>query len=216
MWTAGFPEPRTFSRAGRAAAARTRAGDFDVVHDNQTLGYGLLEHRARSGCPLVTTIHHPITFDRRIDLAAAPTWRKRLTLRRWYGFLRMQGRVARRLRTVLTPSESLRARRRRATSASTRPGSQVIPLGVDDVFVPPTEPRVPGRILAMASADAPMKGIATLLEAFAKLRTERDARAAAGHQARARRPHRAAPRPARHRRPRALRARHQRRRAGRR
>ena len=33
---------------------------------------------------------------------------------------------------------------------------------------------MPGRILAMASADAPMKGIATLLEAFAKLRTERD------------------------------------------
>jgi glycosyltransferase involved in cell wall biosynthesis len=51
---------------------------------------------------------------------------------------------------------------------------QVIPLGVDDCFVPPTEPRVPGRIVAMASADAPMKGIATLLEAFAKLRTERE------------------------------------------
>jgi glycosyltransferase involved in cell wall biosynthesis len=32
---------------------------------------------------------------------------------------------------------------------------------------------VPGRIIAMASADAPVKGIATLLEAFAKLRTER-------------------------------------------
>ena len=40
--------------------------------------------------------------------------------------------------------------------------------------MPPTAPRVPGRILAMASADAPMKGIATLLEAFAKLRVERD------------------------------------------
>ena len=51
---------------------------------------------------------------------------------------------------------------------------QVLLLGVDDGFQPPTEPRVPGRILAMASADAPMKGIATLLEAFAKLRTERD------------------------------------------
>jgi glycosyltransferase involved in cell wall biosynthesis len=50
----------------------------------------------------------------------------------------------------------------------------VIPLGVDDVFRPPTEPRVPGRIVAMASADTPMKGIGTLLEAFAKLRTERD------------------------------------------
>ena len=42
------------------------------------------------------------------------------------------------------------------------------------MFAPPTEPRVPGRIVAMASADAPMKGIATLLEAVAKLRTERD------------------------------------------
>jgi glycosyltransferase involved in cell wall biosynthesis len=51
---------------------------------------------------------------------------------------------------------------------------QVILLGVDDGFTPPSRPRVPGRILAMASADAPMKGIATLLEAFAKLRTERD------------------------------------------
>ena len=50
---------------------------------------------------------------------------------------------------------------------------RVIPLGVDDGFRPPTAPRVPGRIVAMASADAPMKGIATLLEAFAKLRTER-------------------------------------------
>jgi glycosyltransferase involved in cell wall biosynthesis len=50
----------------------------------------------------------------------------------------------------------------------------VIPLGVDDVFQPPTAPRVPGRIVAMASADAPIKGVSTLLEAFAKLRTERD------------------------------------------
>jgi len=53
-------------------------------------------------------------------------------------------------------------------------GLRVIPLGVDEVFGPPTGPRVPGRIVAMASADAPMKGVATLLEAFAKLRTERD------------------------------------------
>jgi glycosyltransferase involved in cell wall biosynthesis len=45
---------------------------------------------------------------------------------------------------------------------------------VDEVFAPPTQPRVPGRIVAMASADTPLKGIPTLLEAFAKLRTERD------------------------------------------
>ena len=32
---------------------------------------------------------------------------------------------------------------------------EVIPLGVDEVFVPPTTPRVSGRLLAMASADSP-------------------------------------------------------------
>ena len=171
MWTAGFPEPRTFSRRV-LSVLRERAGDFDVVHDNQTLGSALLGLEREVGLPLVTTIHHPISIDRRIDLANAPTLRKRLTLRRWYGFVRMQARVARRMRTVVVPSESSArdvVREFGVDPARTR----VVLLGVDDTFVPPTEPRVPGRILAMASADAPVKGIATLLEAFAKLRTER-------------------------------------------
>ena len=171
MCLAGFPEPKTFS-ARIARLMRERAGDFDVAHDNQVLGTGLLELEAL-GLPMVTTIHHPITMDRRIDLQTAPTWRKKLTLRRWYGFLRMQGRVARRARIILTPSES--SRRDIARDFGVDPARmRTILLGVDDLFVPPTQPRVPGRILAMASADAPMKGIATLLEAFAKLRTERD------------------------------------------
>src|SRR5688500_2501262 len=172
MCTAGFPEPKTFStRVARVLAGRV--GDFDVVHDNQVLGYGILVIERKLGLPVVTTIHHPITFDRRIDLAAAPTWRKRLTLRRWYGFLRMQGKVARQARRILTPSDA--SRRDIAIDFRVDPSRmQTIRLGVDDAFQPPTEPRVPGRILAMASADAPMKGIATLLEAFAKLRTERD------------------------------------------
>lgn len=172
MWTAGFPEPLTFSlRVARLL--RGRADDFDVVHDNQTLGYGLLRILA-GRLPLVTTIHHPIAIDRRTDLAAATGWKRRLGLRRWYGFLTMQGRVARRLPTILTVSRSS------ARDIVTELGVaarrvEVIPLGVDgDVFRPPTLPRVPGRVVAMASADTPMKGIPTLLEAFAKLRTERD------------------------------------------
>ena len=88
MCAAGFPEPKTFgTRVARLL--RERADDFDVVHDNQVLATGVLESE-RFGLPVVTTIHHPITFDRRLDLAAATTWRRRLTLRRWYGFLRMQ------------------------------------------------------------------------------------------------------------------------------
>ncbi len=171
MWTAGFPEPRTFSlRVARLL--KDRLDDFDVVHDNQTLGYAMLDIE-RAGLPLITTIHHPITFDRRVDLAAARTLRKKLTLRRWYGFLKMQGKVARQLKRILTVSESS-ARDISLDFRVDRSRLQVIPLGVDSVFEPTQTPRVPGRIVAMASADTPMKGIATLLEAFAKLRTERE------------------------------------------
>jgi glycosyltransferase involved in cell wall biosynthesis len=171
MYTAGFPEPLTFSlRAARVL--KRRLAQFDVVHDNQTLGYGMLAI-ARTGIPMVTTIHHPITFDRRVDLAAARGW-KRLGTRRWYGFLAMQGRVARRMPHILTVSRS--SARDIVTDFGVRPDRvEVIPLGVEpEVFQIPERPRVPGRIVAMASADTPMKGIATLLEAFAKLRTERD------------------------------------------
>jgi glycosyltransferase involved in cell wall biosynthesis len=171
MWTAGFPEPKTFSKRV-ARILRDRLDDFDIVHDNQVLGYGMLDI-AEMGFPLITSIHHPITFDRRIDIKAATTRRKKLTLRRWYGFLKMQGKVARSVGKILTVSES--SRRDIVTDFGVDQAHlQVIPLGVDDVFGPPSKPRVAGRIVAMASADAPMKGIATLLEAFAKLRTERD------------------------------------------
>lgn len=171
MCTAGFPEPKTFS-SRVARVLKDRVDDFDVVHDNQVLGYGMLEIE-KLGLPLITTLHHPITFDRRIDISQTRNpWRK-FTLSRWYGFLRMQGRVARQARKILTPSET--SKKDIAKDFGVDPARmQVILLGVEESFVPPTKPRIPGRILAMASADAPMKGISTLLEAFAKLRTERD------------------------------------------
>ncbi len=171
MWSAGFPEPLTFSlRAARML--RDRADEFDVVHDNQSLGYGLLSLR-EAGIPLVGTVHHPITHDRRVELAAARGWRK-LGVRRWYGFLRMQARVARRMPRLVTVSESS-AQDISDDFGVPREGLRVVPLGVDaEVFRPPERPRVPGRIVAMASADTPLKGIGPLLEAVAKLRTERD------------------------------------------
>ncbi|MGH3369902.1 MAG: glycosyltransferase family 4 protein, partial [Nocardioidaceae bacterium] len=172
MYTAGFPEPLTFSlRAARVL--KRRRHQFDVVHDNQTLGYGILDI-ARTGIPVVSTIHHPITFDRRVDMSTA-RGRKKLSTWRWYGFVAMQGRVARRMPHVLTVSRSS-ARDIVADFRVPPERIEVIPLGVEpEVFQHYQDSRVPGRIVAMASADTPMKGIATLLEAFAKLRTERDA-----------------------------------------
>ena len=172
MCTAAFPEPLTFSLRV-AGVLRGRAADFDVVHDNQTLGTGLLTLQ-RAGFPVVATVHHPITEDRRHDLAAAPTWRKRLTTHRWYSFLRMQTRVVRRLPALLTVSENSATDIVRDFGVPAE-RITVVPVGVEtDVFRPPTTPRVPGRIVATASADVPLKGLVPLLEAVAKLRTERD------------------------------------------
>lgn len=165
MMTAAFPEPLTFSlRAARVL--RERAHEFDVVHDNQCLGYGLLDIARHS--PLVTTIHHPITRDRVTDLASARSWR-RLTLRRWYAFLRMQRHVARAQSSILTVSAS--SARDIATDFGVDPARiHVVPLGVDtDLFAPAAE-RVPGRIVTMASADTPLKGVDVLLQAVAHRR----------------------------------------------
>ncbi|GAA0457055.1 glycosyltransferase family 4 protein [Streptomyces olivaceiscleroticus] len=169
MWTGGFPEPLTFSlRARRHLVARR--GDFDVVHDNQTLGYGLL---GDLGAPLVTTIHHPITVDRQLDLDAADGWKRRASVRRWYGFTRMQKRVARRLPSVLTVSGS--SRQEITDHLGVRQDRiHVVHIGADtDLFSPdPSVPEIPGRIVTTSSADVPLKGLIHLVEALAKVRTE--------------------------------------------
>ena len=173
MWGGAFPEPLTFSvRALRAL--RSRPGDFDIVHDNQGLGYGMLGVR-RLGLPLVTSIHHPISVDRRLDLAGRG-WLDRLNKRRWYGFVRMQARVARRAGPLITVSSSAQADICRDFQVN-HARVHIIPLGVDTRLFRPRaqQPRVPGRIVAVTSADSPLKGLPTLLRAVAKLATERDA-----------------------------------------
>ena len=172
MCTAGFPEPRTFSwRVRRELAARR--GQFDVVHDNQTFGNGLLGVMA-DGWPLLGTCHHPVTVDRTLDLRHAPNWRRRTQLRRWYGFLKMQQKVARQVPRILTVSSSSKRDivEQYAISADQL---QVVPIGVDTQhFRPrPEIARVPGRIMTTASADVPFKGLLPLVEAVAKARTER-------------------------------------------
>jgi glycosyltransferase involved in cell wall biosynthesis len=171
MKSGAFPEPLTFSwRARRALLARRT--DFDLVHDNQVLAYGLLA-LPEAGLPLVTSIHHPISVDRRIEIAQARRLGK-LSKRRWYSFVRMQAKVARRCGPILTASQSSASdicRDFKVPAGNVR----VIPLGVDTrLFHPRPQPRVPGRIVAVASADSPIKGVSTLLRALAKLATERD------------------------------------------
>jgi glycosyltransferase involved in cell wall biosynthesis len=171
MLSGGFPEPRTFSLRARRLLAGRRA-DFDIVHDNQSFGTGLLG-LMRDGWPLIGTCHHPVTVDRLVDLAHAESRSRELSLRRWYGFVRMQNRVARRLPRILTVSAS--SRRDIVEQMGVSPERiAVVPIGADhQLFAPlPLARRVPGRIMTTASADVALKGLAYLLEALAKLRTE--------------------------------------------
>jgi glycosyltransferase involved in cell wall biosynthesis len=173
MWGGAFPEPLTFSiRVLREL--RRRAAEFDIVHDNQGLGYGMLGV-PRLGLPLVTSIHHPITVDKRLDMAGR-SWLKTLSRRRWYGFVRMQGRVARRAGPLITVSESSKNDICRDFRAK-QENVHIVPLGVDTRLFRPPEgraPRVAGRVVAVASSDHPLKGLSTMLRAIAKLATESD------------------------------------------
>ncbi|MBK5224162.1 MAG: glycosyltransferase family 4 protein, partial [Acidimicrobiia bacterium] len=171
--TGTFPEPLAFS-VRAAQHLRRRTADFDLVHDNQSLGYGLLAIE-RMGLPVLGTIHHPITVDRRLEMEHASSRYERFSKARWYAFTKMQTRVATRLTRLITVSESsLGDIHRDHHVALDR--LHVVPVGVDpDLFRPqPHIERIPGRLITTASADVTMKGLRYLLEALAKLRTERD------------------------------------------
>jgi glycosyltransferase involved in cell wall biosynthesis len=170
--TGTFPEPLAFSlRAWDHLRKRPR--DFDIVQDNQSLGYGLLLIE-RMGLPVLGTIHHPITVDRRLEIEHGQTLYKRITVRRWYAFTKMQTRVAQRLTRIVTVSQSSFEDIHKDHGVPLE-RMHVVPVGVDpSLFRPvPEVKRVPGRLITTASADVTMKGLRYLLEALAKLRTER-------------------------------------------
>ncbi|MEI6701087.1 MAG: glycosyltransferase family 4 protein [Actinomycetota bacterium] len=173
MCAAGFGEPYAYSKR-IVEVLEARRSEFDLVHDNQCLGTGMLELVDR-GWPLLTTLHHPITVDREIKLAHDTSAWQRFTTKRWFGFLGMQKKVAKALPAVLTVSHS--SRNDIAIQMGVNPNNMtVVPVGVDHTVFRPfddVEP-VPGRLMVTTSSDVPMKGLVPLLEALAKLRTERD------------------------------------------
>ena len=170
--TGNFSEPMAFSlRAWRHL--RHRRSELDLIHDNQTLGWGLLKLQ-QEGWPILETIHHPITVDRRLELEHARTPWEEFGKWRWYSFTKMQSRVARRMSRILSVSESSKSDI--AADHGVDPAKiHVVPVGVDpELFLPvPGVERRPGHLVTTASADVAMKGLKFLLEAVAKLRTER-------------------------------------------
>jgi len=167
-----FAEPLTFSmRAHRAL--RERIDDFDLVHDNQCLGTSIL--KIEKIIPTIVTLHHPITRDRMLEMSHTKTWWKRRAIGRWYSFVWMQGRVASKLPRVVVVSENS-INDIHTDMGVSKDRMRLVPVGVDpDLFRPISSiSRKPGHLITTASADVALKGLSFLLEALAKLRTERE------------------------------------------
>jgi glycosyltransferase involved in cell wall biosynthesis len=165
--TMGFPEPFTFGmRARRFLRARRR--QYDIVHDNQGLSYGLLT--VKQWLPTIATIHHPITVDRKIAVRSAANLRRKMQQWRWYSFVGMQKRVSRKLDQIITVSKT-------AANDISRDFNippvrfRVIPNGVrTDLFYPiPEIAREKNRLIVTNSADMPLKGLYYLLRAVSKV-----------------------------------------------
>lgn len=166
--TGGFAEPYCFGR--RVVKYLKRNGrHYDIIHDNQSLSFGMLKLQ-KLGFPLVTTIHHPITSDLDIALKAAKSLSERVLIRRWHSFIQMQRQVAPQLHHVVTVSE--RSREDIAAAFGMQPAAiQLVHCGIDtEEFCPrPEVEKIPRRLMATVSADAPLKGMSYLFEAVAKL-----------------------------------------------
>ena len=172
--TGQFSEPLAFSK--RALRTLTpRVNDFDLVHDNQCLGWDIL--KIEKIIPTIVTLHHPITKDRELEMSHAPNWWKRRSVGRWYSFVEMQGKVASKMPRIVVVSENSITDINKDMGVS-RDRMRLVPVGVDpELFKPlPHVARQPGRLITTASADVALKGLSYLLEAMAKLRTERDIR----------------------------------------
>ncbi len=169
--TMGYPEPMTFGMRARKYLAN-RYESYDIIHDNQSLSYSIAA-MARQ-LPVTATIHHPITVDRRLAVSSTRSFYKKVKHLRWYSFIGMQKRVARKLPGIITVSDSARTDIARAFRIPEQ-RIRTIPIGIDTtVFYPLSQiRRDPNRIIVTNSADTPLKGLYHLLHAVRNILSRR-------------------------------------------
>ena len=170
--TMGFPEPFTFGLRAYLFM-RARLHRYDIVHDNQSLSYGIWAMNKR--VPTVATIHHPVTVDRKIAIQSVfPPWEK-MKQWRWYSFIGMQKRVSRSLTRIITVSKTAQEDISRDFNISAEKFS-IVPNGINtNLFYPIADiKREPNRIIVTNSADTPLKGLLFLFRAVAELAKNQD------------------------------------------
>jgi len=162
----GFPEMRTFGY--RANKFLKLSPDYDVVIDNQSLSYGILEIQKR--LPFIEIIHHPISKDYKFELETASSFLYKLSRHRWYSFLKMQKRVAKDINNIITPSKNS-LKDISVDFNVNQKNINVINNGLDiDTFIPYKNiKRDPFRLITTASADVALKGLDYSLKSLAIL-----------------------------------------------
>ena len=168
-----FPEPFTFSiRAYNRLRGLMPHYNFDIVHDNQCLAYGLLLMK-RLKIPVVATIHHPIPIDREIEFSLAKNLWDKFRLMRFFSFVGMQYRVSPRLDRVITVSQSSAEDIRRIFKVPDN-ALRVIHNGIDtDLFnCDGNAPKEPHSLIMVSSGGGHTKGVPYLLQALHTLRRE--------------------------------------------
>ncbi|MBT6338477.1 MAG: glycosyltransferase family 4 protein [Desulfobacula sp.] len=160
----GYPEPLTFGMRMKKHLRETKK-EYDIIHDNQSLSYGIMSLAKRM--PVTATIHHPMTVDRRLAVQSTKSFLKKIKALRWYSFINMQKRVAKKLSCIITVSQSSK---KDIAKEFNIPESKfkTIPIGIDtNNFYPiQTVKKQPGRIIVTNSADTPLKGLYHLLFAI--------------------------------------------------
>jgi len=170
IMSGGFPEPYVFGKRLEGFLKDTEI-DFDVLLDNQSLCYSLLN--IQKNFPLVTTIHDPITKDHKIALDSARNWKEKLSTNRWHGFLKMQKIVAPKLERIICPS--LQSKHDVVNEFHVDPDSiEVVLNGIDVKTFKSREKNtiVKNRIVTTASADIPLKGLKYLISSLPKVLRE--------------------------------------------
>jgi len=167
-----FPEMLAFSmRAYDLLRKMWNRTPFHVIHDNQTLAYGLLLMKAFRA-PVVATIHHPLSEDREADFQQLPGLYDRLKRAAYYP-VDMNRRVTPRLDDLITVS---RAAARSVASAFRLPVERVkvVYNGVDtELFAPAAQmKKTPNRLIFVGNTEDRKKGIRFLLEAMLYLPKE--------------------------------------------
>ena len=165
-----FSEPLAFGMRAYDLLRNSENNKYDIVHDNQTLAYGVLKIQ-ELGYPVVETIHHPVSIDRDLAVKSATSLKDKLGLRRWFSFINMQIKVARKLPHIITVSQTA-SRHITDTFGISEDKLRVIYNGIDtDIFSPsPKVNRMENRLLVVISRNTAVKGLRYMLEALAILR----------------------------------------------